>query len=130
MEIRLWAYADDSTLLVVVRMPADRPAFAASLNRDFAGIQQCCNHWCMILYPTKTIAFVVSRYRTVNPPHGDLVLAGVSICASPILDILGVKFDSRLTFEDHVRRILSPLSFIIIIIIIIKKGRQCKAERE
>ena len=29
---RLIAYADDSTLLAVVRKPADRPAIAASLN--------------------------------------------------------------------------------------------------
>ena len=46
---------------------------------------------------------MVSRSRTVNPPHGALVLSGVSISVSPNLDILGVKFDSRLTFEDHVR---------------------------
>ena len=43
----------------------------------------------------------------MNPPHGDLVLLGVSICASPNLDILGVKFDSKLTFENHVRSIVS-----------------------
>ena len=43
----------------------------------------------------------------MNPAHGDLVLSGVSISASPNLDILSVKFDSRLTFEDHVRGIVS-----------------------
>ena len=32
VEYRLYAYADDSTLLAVVRKPADRPAIAASLN--------------------------------------------------------------------------------------------------
>ena len=36
----------------------------------------------------------------MNPPYGDSVLSGVSIPASPNLDILGVKFDSKLTFED------------------------------
>ena len=46
----------------------------------------------------------------MNPPHGDLVLSEVSICASPNLDILGVKFDRRLTFEDHVRGIVSSVS--------------------
>ena len=61
----------------------------------------------MILNPNKTKTLVVCRSRTVNPPHGDLVLSGVSICASPNLDILGVKFDSRLTIEDHVRSIVS-----------------------
>ena len=38
-ENRLFAYADDSTLLAVVRMLVDRPAAAAYLNRDLARIQ-------------------------------------------------------------------------------------------
>ena len=67
----------------------------------------------MILNPNKNMvvgALVVRRSRTLNPPHDDLVLFSVSICASPNLDILGVKFDSRLTFEDHVRSIVSRVS--------------------
>ena len=107
VENRLYVYADGSTLLAVVRKPADRPAVAASLNKEYARIQEWCNHRCMILNPNKTNAFVVGRSRTVNPPHGDLVLSAVSICVSPNLDILGVKFDSRLTFEDHMRGIVS-----------------------
>ena len=38
----------------------------------------------------------------MNPHHGDLVLSGDSIRASPNLYILGVKFDLKHTFEDHV----------------------------
>ena len=65
----------------------------------------------MILNPNKTKALVVSRSRTVNPPHGgDLVLSGVTICACPNLDIIGVNFDSKLTFEYHVRGIVSRVS--------------------
>ena len=56
----------------------------------------------MILNPNKNKALVVSRTRTVTPPHGDLILSMVSIRASPNLNIHGVKFDNRLTFEDHV----------------------------
>ena len=37
----------------------------------------------MTLNPNKTKAIVVSRSRTVNPPHGDLVLFGVSISDTP-----------------------------------------------
>ena len=40
VESRLYAYADDFTLLAVVPKPADRPALAASLNRDLARIQE------------------------------------------------------------------------------------------
>ena len=78
-ENRLFAYADDSTLLAVVCKPADRPAVAASLNTDFARIREWSNHWCMILDPNKIKALVISRSRTVSPPHGDSVLSGVSI---------------------------------------------------
>ena len=107
VENRLFAYADDSTLLEVVCKPADRPAVVASLIGDFARIQVWCNHWCMKLNPNKTKALVVSRFRAVGPPYGDLVLSGVSIRASPNLEILCMKFDSKLTFEDHVRGIVS-----------------------
>ena len=54
-ENRLYAYGDYSTLLAVVRKPADRPAVAANHNRDLARIQEWCNHWCMILNPNKLI---------------------------------------------------------------------------
>ena len=57
VEKRLYTYADDSTLLAVVRKPADRPAVAASLNRGLARIQEWCNHWCMILNPNKPKGF-------------------------------------------------------------------------
>ena len=107
VENRLYAYSGDYTLLSVVRKPADRPAVAASLNRDLARIQEWCNQWCMMLNPNKTLPLVVSKSRTVNPPHGDLILSGVSICASSNLDILGVKFDSRLTFEGYLHCIVS-----------------------
>ena len=55
LENRLYANAVDSMLLTVVRKPADRPAVAASLNRDSAMIQEWCNHWCMILNPNTTL---------------------------------------------------------------------------
>ena len=38
IENRLYAYADESTLLAVVHKPADGPAVAASLNKYLARI--------------------------------------------------------------------------------------------
>ena len=37
---RLYAYADEATLLAVVRKPADRPAVAPSINMNLARIQE------------------------------------------------------------------------------------------
>ena len=110
VENRLFAYVDDSILLAVVRKPTDRPAIAASLIRDLARIQEWCNHWCMMLNLNKSKALVVSRSRTVSPPHGDLVWSWDSIRASPDLDIIGVKFDSKFTFEYHVHGIVFRVS--------------------
>ena len=104
---RLFDYADDFTLLAVVRKPADRPAISASLHWDLARIQEWCNLWCMILNPNKTKALFVSRSRTMRTRYGGLVLSRVSIRASSDLDILGVKFDNKFRFEDHVRFIVS-----------------------
>ena len=56
-------------------MLADRPAVAASLNRDLAKIQEWCNHWCMILKQNKALGLRI--HRTANPPRFDLVLSGV-----------------------------------------------------
>ena len=56
-----------------------------------------------------------------RPMSSDLVLSGVSICASPNLDVLGVKFDSRLTFENHVLGIVSRVSHRIGILRLVKR---------
>ena len=69
----------------------------------------------------KTKSLVVSISRTVSPPHGDLVLSGVSIRASPNLDIIGAKFESKLTFEDHEREIVSHVSQRIGILRMVKR---------
>ena len=55
------------------------------------------------------------------PPHRDLVLSVVSIRASPNLDILGEKLDSKLTFEDLVHVILSSVSQRIGILWLVKR---------
>ena len=73
-------HTDDSTLLADHK-PADRPCdlVAVSRNKDVAGIQEWGDHWCMILNPNKTKVLIVSRSRTMNPPHVDLVLCLVSL---------------------------------------------------
>ena len=73
------------------------------------------------LNPQKTRALFISRARTVSPPQGDLFLFEVSIHASPNLDILGVKFDSKLTFVGHVRSIVSRVSHRIDILRLVNR---------
>ena len=66
------------------------------------------------------MALVVRRSRIVSPPRVDLVLSRVSIRTCQNLYILGVKFDSKLTFEVHVRGIVSHVSQRISIFRLVK----------
>ena len=69
----------------------------------------------------KSKSLVVGRFTTVNPPHGDLVLSTVSICSTPYLVILCVRFDTMLIFEDHVSGIFSRVSQRIGILRLVKR---------
>ena len=59
VENRRYAYADHYKLLAIVCKPTDRPAVAASLNRDFDRIEEWCNHWCIVMQSKKnTMVFL------------------------------------------------------------------------
>jgi hypothetical protein len=103
-------YADDSTLSAVVRSPADRPYVAASLNVDLACSSEWCWVWNMKLNPAKTKTFTISRSRTNLPLHGELLLGGSVLDVSQSLVVLGVTLDSKLTFEAHIRKVVSSSS--------------------
>ena len=53
---------------------------------------------------------IVSRSRTVNPPHPDLFIDGTQLVTSESFKILGVLFDSKFTFEQHLRSVSSSVA--------------------
>ena len=55
----------------------------------------------MELNVSKTKTMVVSRSRTVHPQSPPLTIGGTALKESDDLVILGVTFDSKLTFEKH-----------------------------
>ena len=50
-----------------------------------------------------------------------MVLSGVSIRANPNLDILGVKFDNKFTFKDHVCDVVCRVSLRIVVLRLVKR---------
>ena len=48
---------------------------------------------------------IVSRSRTLHPQAPPLVIGGTVLKESDDLDILGVTFDSKMTFENHLRSV-------------------------
>ena len=106
----LVGYADDTTLYAVIPNASKRPDVTASLNRDLESIDNWCCQWQMKLNATKTKTLLVSRSRTSQPVHGDLILGGCSLSVSDSLKILGIRFDSKLTFEAHIRDVVASAS--------------------
>ena len=96
------------------------PLFLPPLTGTWLGFRSdaMTGAWCRILTKLRLLSLVNPG---LCPPHGDLVLCGVSIRASPDLDILGMKFDSKLTFEDHVPGIVSRVSHRIGILRLVKR---------
>ena len=53
---------------------------------------------------------IVSRSRTVFPLHPDLLVGSTSLNSCDFFKILGVMFDSKFTFERHIRSISSSVA--------------------
>lgn len=110
LENRLISYADDTTLFARVESPEQRIIVAESLNRDLERISSWCQLWGMKLNAKKTHSIIISRSRTINPPHPLLFIAGEEIKDVDSLRLLGVTFDPKLTFERHIRTLSSSIA--------------------
>ena len=105
VENKLIGYADDSTLIAIVPSPGLTVAVAESLCRDLVKVSAWCDLWGMKLNASKTKTMIVSRSRTMHPQPPALTIGGTVLKESDDLVILGVTFDSKMTFEKHLRSI-------------------------
>ena len=109
LENKLISYANDSTL-AVVPSPGLTVAVAESLNCDLVMVNECCDLWGMKLTASKTNTMIVSRSRTMHPQSPALTIGGTVMKESDDLVILGVTFDSKMTFEKHLRSVSKAAS--------------------
>ena len=105
MENKLIGYADNSTLIAVVPSPGLRVSVAESLSRDLVKVNEWCDLWGMKLNASKTKTMIVSRSRTMYPQSPALTIGGTVLKENDDLVILGVTFDSKMTFEKHLRSV-------------------------
>ena len=90
LENKLIGYDDDSTLMAVVPSPGVRVAVAE--------VSEWCDLWGMKLNASKTKIMIVSMSRTMHPKSPPLTIGGTVRKESYDLVILGVTFDSKMTF--------------------------------
>ena len=105
LENKLIGYADDSTFMAVEPSPGVRVAVAESLIRDLGRVSEWCDLWGMKLNASKTKIMIVSRSRTMHPQSPPLTIGRTVLKESDGLVILGVAFDSKMTFEKHLRSV-------------------------
>ena len=105
LENKLIGYADDSTLMAVVPSPGVRVTVAESLIRDLGRVSEWCDLWGMKLNASKTKSMIVSRSRTMHPQSPPLTIGGTVLKESDDLVIFRVTFDSKMTFEKHLRSV-------------------------
>ena len=73
------AYADDTTIYVIIPRPRDRLLAAEKLNKDLMFIKAWCAQWNMELNATKTKSIRFSRSRTAISKHPDLYIGDSKI---------------------------------------------------
>ena len=94
-----------STFVASVSSSCERPAIAASLNRDLVRINKWCGRWGMLINSAKTYGMMISRSRTAWPTFPDLFVGGSILKMVGEMKILGVVMNSKLTFERPVRSV-------------------------
>ena len=105
LENKLIGYADDSTLIAVAPSPGLRVAAAESTSRDLVKVGEWCDLSGMKLNASKTKTMIISRSRTMHPKSPALTIGRTVLKESEDLVILGVTFDSKMTFEKHLRSV-------------------------
>ena len=68
-------------------------------------VSEWCYLWGMKLNVSTTKTMIVSRSRTMHPQSPTLTIGGTVLKESDALIILGVTFDSKMTFEKHLHSV-------------------------
>ena len=89
--------------MVVAPSPGLRVVLAESLIRYLGGVSEWCVLWGMKLNASKNKTVIVSRSLTMHPQSPPLTIGGTVLKESDVLVILGATFDSKMTFEKHLR---------------------------
>ena len=105
LENKLIGYADDSTLMAIVPSQGVRVTEAESMSRGLVKVSEWCDLRGMKLNASKTKTIIVYRSHTMHPQSPSLTIGGTVLKESNNLVILAATFDSKMTFEKHLRSI-------------------------
>ena len=116
LAIKLIGNADHSTFISFVSSADVRVTVPESPNRNLGKLSEWCDLCRMKLNASKTKTMIVSMPRTMHPQSTPLTIVGIVLKKFDDLDIFGVSFDSKMTFETHLRSVSSAASQRLIIL--------------
>ena len=91
--------------MAVVPFLGVRVAVEESLIRDLGRVSECCDPWNMKL-TASTIGYDSLKVsHNASPSHPSLTIGGTVLKESNDLVMLGVTFNSSMTFEKHLRSV-------------------------
>ena len=94
-----------TSLMAVVPFPRRQSCGTESLIRNLGRVSEWCDLWGMKLNVSKTKTMIASRSRTKHAQSPPLTIGGTVLKESDDLIIWGVTFDSKMTFEKHLRSV-------------------------
>ena len=100
--VSIAVYADDTTLYTLVRAAANMADAHAALQGATTAISDWGTAWRVSFEPTKSQAMTITR-KTHTPPTPPLRFTGTAVPEEQQLKLLGVTFDSQLSFRSHLR---------------------------
>ena len=91
--------------MAVVPSPGDRVAVVECLIHDPGRVSEWCDLWGMKLNASKTKTMSLEVLHNVSPVTPPLSIGETVLKESDDLVILGVTFDSKMTFEKHLHSV-------------------------
>ena len=91
--------------MAVVPSARVRVTVAESWDHDLGRVSEWCDLWGMKLNASKTKNMIVSGSRTMHPQSLPLTTGGTVMKECYDLVILGVTFDSKMTFKKQLRSV-------------------------
>ena len=91
--------------MVVVPSTGVRVAVAESLIRVHGRVSEWCDLWGMKFNASRTKTMIISRPRAMHPQSHPFTIGKTELKESDDLVLLGVTFDSKMTFEKHLRSV-------------------------
>ena len=101
-EVGINTYADDTTLYTLISEPSNTQHTTAVLQAAVNTIEKWGARWKVTFEPSKSQTLTVTHRR--QPwPMPSLTFGGETVPEDSQLKLLGVVFDPKLSFKDHIR---------------------------